>query len=374
MSVSFPPARVEPSSVMVERGMATTPAQVVVVTPKPTQNPYSWAPHPRPKFDPSLLEERLTEKVIITEFGKKGVGKTYDAYSLPGRKLVFSFDGKSKGIKDGSYNSDPNIRVVDAVQLYADYGQPEDITFSGMVTIDYLTWALDVLVPIHKPHWIVFDGLSILINIAEMKMRYLHGVTPTEGFKETSWWKDRSIIIKALHRKAAVMALMGVFYTADYAYNVAEEGSLEIRQTARDAPDRVPKWIDIIDKETDITIEKRTFYSSATKERIYEVYVQNSKDHLSDILETGKVFRVPSRGFIPWGPGMARRYKEAEERYGPYTPPTPPVSKTAFEAKYDYESSGAPFTLPEPATTPSPSPTASGTSTPSKPVPGAEEF
>lgn len=369
------------TSVLVPRGSAMSPdagrtaavASNAGTPPRPVEAGAAVS-FVRPTFDPSLLEEHRTEKIVIVEFGGKGVGKTYDMYSLPGRKLVLSFDGKSQGIKDGSYGSDPNIRVFDATHYYSDFGQPEHITFSGMMSVEYINWGLEQLVAVHRPHWIIFDGLTVLINIAEAKMRYLHGVaTMSEGFRELAWWKDRSLVIKQLHRKAASMSLIGVAYTADYAFNVADEGSSDVRTTAKDAPDRVPKWVDIIQKEADIVVEKRTYYSSATKERVYEAYVQNSKDHLRDILETGKVIRIPQRGHIPWGPGLAARYEATEKLYGSFTPTPAPVSTVPFEAKHDY-STGEMVPVAAPVTT-LPSNAPPEPAAPRRPVsPSSEEF
>src|SRR5580658_10072780 len=183
----------------------------------------------RPTFSFENLLERPSEKIVFTFFADKDGGKTRNGFTLTGpftwenmpvvgRVLCLSFDQKSKGVKAGAFQDGKCIWVVDAVQFYAD-AQPEEITWSASVTIDFLDYVMETLAPKFHPHFVMFDGTEVMESIAEMKMRFLHGLKPSEGFAERAWWKDRRMVIRALHRKAAGLAEVGIVYTAYYEKN-----------------------------------------------------------------------------------------------------------------------------------------------------------
>lgn len=263
---------------------------------------------PMPAFSFDNLLERPSEKIVGTYFGDKDGGKTREMLGMGAREgarhLCLSFDQKSKGVKVGAFANDRRIWVVDAVQFYAD-SQPEEITWSAEVTVNFLNYVLEQLAPRFHPHFVDFDGTEVLENIAEMKMRHQHGLAMSEGFAERAWWKDRRAVLRSLHRKAASIAGVGVNYTAYYDRQPADEGATKIR-------DKVPRWIDVMLQETDIAIDCRSSYSTTTKTKSYERYVFAAKAHLCDpalpgfLLRLGQVTDVTGRS-LEWGPGLASR-------------------------------------------------------------------
>lgn len=302
-----------------------------------------------PKFSMENLRERKSEKMVLTFYGDKDGGKTRAALSLPGRLVAISFDNKTLGVKVGAYGNDRRIWVVDGLQYYTD-AQPEEITWSAVVSIDFVNFTLDQLAETFHPDWIVLDGTERLEEMAEMKMRHQHGLKPSEGFAERAWWKDRRMVLRALHRKALSVALMGVAYTAYYSkQQVAEEGSLHIR-------DKTPQWIDVMHQETDIAIECRSSYSVLTKSKSYEAYVLAAKPHLADVLPVGKVYDITGKP-IPWGPGMKTRFEAAEATVKglPITWPEGSNLPTEQKAPLPPPAAPTPTAAPTPSSTPSPS-------------------
>lgn len=292
-----------------------------VIIPAEAEAAAKAVSRPMPSFSMENLRERSSEKVVLLFFGETDGGKTTQAFSLIApyaydpklpqvetRILCISVDNKSKRIKVGGYKNDKRIWVIDAAQHYVD-SQPEDQTFSATVVVEFIEWAIKTVVPKFHPHFIMFDGFDKEKEVAEMKMRYQHGLKPSQGFSERAWWKDRRTVIRALHRLAVDLALVGVIYSCYYDRPAAEEGSERTH-------DKTPGWFDVVYSESDVAIECRSTYSVLTKSKNYECYVLKSKADLADLAKVGTVATVTGTSF-PWGKRVREMVERTDRVLGP---------------------------------------------------------
>lgn len=270
-----------------------------------------------PRFTLADYREQRSGKIVWTYYGDKGVGKTTRILrDLPGRKLVVSLDNNTEGVKEGALNGDPNVWVINGTKYYRDR-EGDPITASAVVTVEYIRQAIDLVSAVFHPHWVIFDGTEILNRIAENAMRYKHGLLPSQGFKELSWWKDRTAIMNDFHRRALDAGELGMGYTAYYAQLDADHS---VAEGLASMGVKTPKWVGAMFYETHIAIECRASYSAMAKQFSHSAFVLTAKPHLSDIVRTGQTFDVsggtdnPAGKPIPFGPGLARRFAQIEER------------------------------------------------------------
>jgi hypothetical protein len=272
-----------------------------VVDPPNTSSPFTEAD----------FNEEKDNKIVFTVWGDKDGGKTSVLFSLPGKKLCLSFDHKSQRVKDGPrFKSDPNIRVVNCLKFYAD-GQPEKICESATVTIDYVMAALTRFKESFQPDWVILDGMEILEQIAEMKMRHMHNLKMSQGFPERNWWKDRSAIILSVYRKARECAVMGVCMTTYPKWEeVVTDGQTQSKR-------KIPNWVGMMMYESDIGIRVECDHSPVGRLYIYKALVDSTKDEFEDIAKKGDMHDLTGHKPFPWGPGLERRFNEAHGQRPP---------------------------------------------------------
>jgi hypothetical protein len=315
-----------PPSVMVPVPRQVAPSSGLPPIPSSSGAPLLPAPVPGASpsnpfgFTTSMARERVSQKLCALFFGDTDGGKTTQAFDFglgprrDGRILCLSIDNKSKRIKVGGYANARELWIVDAQQHYAD-AQPELQTWSANVTSAYIDFVLDTTARTFRPHWIMFDGFDREKEVAAMKMRYLHGLKPSQGFKERAWWQDRRAVIRAHHRKAMDRAACGVIYTCYYKEVFAEEGEEHVSS-------KTPGWFDVVFSETDLAFDCRSSYSAMSKSKSYEVYVLKAKEDLSKrdlptfVAHVGDVVDVSGKRY-PWGPGVAAMIERANRAIGP---------------------------------------------------------
>ena len=296
-------------------------------------------------WNDSDFSEETVGKIVVVVHGDKGVGKTSLAFGFPGRILCLSFDHKSQIVKETSYNSDPRIKVINAVKFYAD-GQPEDITKSANTTISFIEEVLRRAVEDFKPHFVVIDGAEILEQICEMKMRFIHNLGPSQGFAERNWWKDRRFILRGIHRAALDTASLGLIYTTyTDRRDIIVDGSVKTTEKS-------PRWIDVLVTESDIVIEALSEYNSVVKQYSHYAHINTSKfskrpgeagySPLFDILHTGDTIDVSNGKPLTLGPGISLRLKGLLERQNADT------NRPQLKMPPQPEPSSGTFTLPDP--------------------------
>lgn len=238
---------------------------------KPEEKPEEEKPEEKPKpvkreipkeeFDYS--EDKGTGKLVVTIYGLKGHGKTFLAFSFPGKIDCLSFDKKSLPIKKQLKNN--NIRVYDAVR-YIDKSSPEAWLESADKSFIYLNNLIDRL---DNPDWIIIDGSEIFQRICEMTMRYRNNLMPFQGIANRNLWKERRLYISQIHTKALKKAKKGVIYTAYTDKDkIIIDGEVIIEKD-------IPKWVDAIMYETDIVIKVESEQDGPTR-KFYAI-VESSK-------------------------------------------------------------------------------------------------
>jgi len=198
-----------------------------------------------------LNPDRGGRKLVVTDYGLKGEGKTGFAFSFPGRIACLSFDRKSKQVWEEMYNKAPRIVVYDAIR-YLDKSSGSLWLKTADKTFKYVMLLLDEVIIPTKPDWIVIDGAEIFTQLCEMVMRYRNGVQPFQGIKNLNLWKERRMFIDQLHNKCISIAQEGVIYTTYTSKDeVVEDGQFVTRKD-------VPKWVDAIMYYTDVVIRVKS--------------------------------------------------------------------------------------------------------------------
>ncbi len=170
---------------------------------------------------------------IISVFGYKGAGKTYNSFGLcrPDQKiLAISFDGVTEIIAREFY-PDYKITVYNAVKYprYEWVDSPEggywvESVEAGYKNLDELSTYLKNLKP-KEFDVIFFDGLNFAEKLAEAYMRYKKGLKYDEKFADLNNWKLRNSQLNGIILEAQRKAKDFVIYTV----------YIEEHPTARDA-------------------------------------------------------------------------------------------------------------------------------------------
>ena len=186
---------------------------------------------------------------VFCIYGNKGHGKTFLSYSFPGDIAVVMLDGKSISIKKHQYDNDSRIRVYDG-RAKLDETSAEAWLRTSEQSFLYINEILDGLSngKLPKPDWILIDGQQEFTSIAEMTMRYRNNLQPYQGIGNMNIWKERRQYLRQLHYKALRAAKKGIIYTV-YVQQTQEIKN-EVVVSQRDKP----KWLDVIESESDIVI------------------------------------------------------------------------------------------------------------------------
>lgn len=212
-------------------------------------------------------EETESGKEGIVFFGQKGAGKTSAAYLLDGEKVVLSFDGKSLRVKELMRPDDKNITVLDASKYVSHW--KNQMTEGGKKTVEYSKWLLNETAKRGGCDWVVIDGLEMLIEAAEMAMRYDHKIGPFDGFANMGFWKDRRANIRAIHDTAFSCARRGVVWTSYVDKDEIVNNATLVKKTD------IPKWMDIVMYYTDAVVKCQI--DTVEGKEHFRLYVISSK-------------------------------------------------------------------------------------------------
>ena len=229
---------------------------------------------PNDKF--KFEEEKATTKEVITISGLKGTGKTTHMFRFgeksrpPQKHYCFSFDHKSKRIKEYIFNDNPRLVILDGEKYYE--RTAETMVPSAAENYEYLLSMLDQIHGFGDADWVDFDCLERLHEICEMVMRNSHNLKPFQGFAEKTWWKERRVLLGSLHRKALAVAKRGVIYTTflEFKDNLLIDDEFENRAV-------MPRYFDMVKDETDVIFRTISKYDKGTKELKFFVRIESSK-------------------------------------------------------------------------------------------------
>ncbi len=219
------------------------------------------------RADYAYEEVTTSGKEGILFYGHKGSGKTSAAYLLPGKKVVLSYDGKSLRAKEMLRPDDKDIVVLDA-RKYMSHLKSK-MTEGGKRTIEYSVWLLEEVNKRGGCDWVVIDGLDILLEAAEMAMRYDHKVGPLDPFANLGWWKDRKLNLRLVYDTAFRVARKGVVNTTYVDKDDIVNNATLVRRTD------VPRWMDIVMYDTDAVV--RTQIDVVDGKQRFRLYVVSSK-------------------------------------------------------------------------------------------------
>lgn len=258
------------------------------------------------KYDLSSDETR--GKLVITDHGEKGAGKTYAVFLVTtgriggfpaGKTVAISFDNKTKITKEQHFPTD-DITVYDGKRYYRE--DPTQCTKSGMMTYKYIQKLLESY-KVNQPDWIVFDGFTVMAAILEMAMRFQHGLQPSQGIANLNVWKDRARFVQDLHNVACRIAKYGVAYITYSDKNEIVEAGTVVSKTD------VPKYVDVVMQETDVVLHSTKargkdgdlFYIrvESTKYKTYTDMNGKPIPICDTTLEQGRTFNISRMAELP---------------------------------------------------------------------------
>ena len=218
-------------------------------TPKPDKSLEKMADAGNSDFQ----EVTDTGGEVFCIYGNKGAGKTFLTYSFPGDIAVIMLDGKSISIKKHQYENDSRIHVYDG-RAKLDETSAEAWLRTSEQSFLYIDELLDNLNngKLPKPDWILIDGQQEYTSIAEMTMRYRNNLQPYQGIGNMNIWKERRQYLRQLHYKALRAAKKGIIYTVYVQQDTEIKDGVVTKQRDK------PKWLDVIETESDIVLKVDT--------------------------------------------------------------------------------------------------------------------
>lgn len=283
----------------------------------------------RIQFDLSPDETR--GKLVITDHGEKGAGKTYGVFLITtgriggfpmGKTVAISFDNKTKITKEQHFPDD-DITVYDGKRYYRE--DPTQCTKSGMMTYKYIQKLLESYKS-DQPDWIVFDGFTVMATIFEMAMRFKHNLQPSEGIANRNVWKDRARFVQDIHNLSCRIAKYGVAYITYSEKSEIVEAGTTISKTD------VPKYIDVVMQETDVVLHSTKakgkdgdlFYLrvESTKYKTYTDMEGKPIPQCETTLSQGRTFNISKMAELPPKKQVPHVKTETEKMIENIVPPT----------------------------------------------------
>jgi len=196
------------------------------------------------EFDTSPDKE--SEKAVILFFARKGEGKTYGAFSIPGTISCISFDRKSQRIAALPEFSN-RVTVYDGLRYY-DKTDSDMWLETSTKSWKYITKILDRIEKSDKPDWVCIDGGEIVHVMFEMVMRDRNDLRPFQGIANKNLWKYRNMLISQLLSRCEEISKYGVLWTAYVKKDeIMKDGDYVVVQD-------IPKWIGAVLYETDSVV------------------------------------------------------------------------------------------------------------------------
>ena len=195
-------------------------------------------------------EPKKMQKLVGTIVGTKNAGKTTNAMNLYESVLLIDFDGNGVDNKDTLVSRKimkaENIYVLNASKYLSDKPQPSEY----MLNYLYIKEACRKFKG--KYDGIVVDTLDGLEEMLVERSRYLYGsstgVTATKSGLTWQGWQERTNTLNELWHLFIDTVKVGVTYVTDYRF-------IEKVQEGKSITIQVPKWFDIVRRESKYLIE-----------------------------------------------------------------------------------------------------------------------
>ena len=235
------------------------------------------------------------DPIIFTFYGNKGVGKSVAGLmAVPGSKLVFQFDTKTRRAKK---NLERAGVLQDEVEI-KDYRrafvvQPSGRLSGAVASVEQMIRDIEE----SNVDWIMIDNHQKFAELCEMAMREQKGKTAWGGVELNLWKLRRKImfdVFEAMRNNARYGCIFTAYVKKDEIY---KDGVLI---SSKD----IPAYVDIVMEETDIVARVITEEDKDGK-IFHRLHVESSK--LDMIAETGETLNISRYNF-----------KEMRERIGRY--------------------------------------------------------
>lgn len=197
-----------------------------------------------------FTEPKIRTKWAGTVAGIKNAGKTTNAINMYESVLLIDFDGNGKDSKETLVSrhimKSEDIFVLDARKYLSERPTPNDY----LLNYFYIKEACKKFKG--KYSGVIVDTIDGLEEMLVEKARYLYGSSSanTASKNGLTWqgWSDRTVTLIELWNLFLDTATVGVTYITDYNFfeRVEENKSVTIK---------VPKWFDIIRRESKYLIE-----------------------------------------------------------------------------------------------------------------------
>lgn len=218
-------------------------------------------------------EPQKSSKWVGTVAGIKNAGKTSNAINMYRNALVIDFDGNAPDNKDTLISrgvmKEEDIFIVNGRKYLSERPTPNEY----MLNYLYIKEACRRFKG--KYSGVIVDTIDGLEELLVEKARYLYGSGPTENGTKSglTWqgWADRSATLTELWQLFLDCAIEGVTYITDYRF-------LEKVEKGKSITIQVPKWFDIIRRESRYLIEIDQFPDFVSNQVVVKAKVWGSKN------------------------------------------------------------------------------------------------
>ncbi len=209
----------------------------------------------------NIQETQSKEKRIIVLYGQKGVGKTYNCYSLiplKSKVLVISFDGMSQIIAERQEFKDIQFKVVNVEQKPRFILQDTGTSIQAIESVENSFYNLQQIFRLflnsknNEYDFVIIDGFNIAQKIAEAYMRYNHKLRFTDNFANLNLWKERNAVLNAILKEALRISKKGLIYTLYTKSEIEIIDGVIIKQSVK------PNYVEDVMTMSDIVIKIET--------------------------------------------------------------------------------------------------------------------
>jgi len=162
------------------------------------------------------------QKKIIVVYGRKGVGKTYNCYSLippNSSALVISFDGMSGIIANRKEFKDIKFNIVNVERKPRFILQDNGNDISAIESVENSYYNLQQILKLFKDtqdnhyDFVIIDGFNIAQKIGEAYMRYRNHIRFSDPVINLNLWKERNAVLNVILKQALRLSKKAVLYT-----------------------------------------------------------------------------------------------------------------------------------------------------------------
>jgi len=260
----------------------------------------------------------MVVKQAIIIAGDKNSGKTMFALrkiiSENTKALIFSYDMQTNPIISTFFQDYADKLKVIEPTAKMDYNL-EKYTTSCSNVYDGILQTLKQINP-GEFDYVVHDGLQILSEILEMKMRFVCGLDPFQGVANMGVWKFRKMYLRDIHQASYNNANKGVLYTTyiEYIDTVIKDGQVLERK-------KQPRWLDQLESHSNVVLYTYSEQSNNGLKFLAECAGSKIPDYQTGVIYD---FTLPNP-ITPVGKRQLQQPKQPTHQY------QPPAKSSGFD-------------------------------------------